>query len=193
MPNRDLPDYYRWVSSTWKPNLPVPDKNKELIYIWSDGTLIFMSPDREHSIPLTDRPYSVGFTFASTWCGMTWENKTHAEVPCAVIPTAMSIPDKPGQSKIVIGLWAQGYNQPDSGVAGILRNLENKGMLMMGGYQLDKVTGKVFLNGAVFDIMQENLPKFPDILDRINRFEQTLDPSTISDPDLYFGVNALGR
>lgn len=194
IPLEDLSDngsYYKWLESVWHPDLPSPDPNKHVINLNQNGVMLFLNAtNRRNAMSVADRPYATGFTYGYTKCGVTWGGVSH-EMTCVVVPIAMAVPGKPGETKIIMGLIEQGYNEPDFDVADIMKALQGDHVLMLAGYKLDQ--GLVVVEGGdTFDLMQKNLVNYPDIMDRINRFQQTLDPSSISEPGLFFKVFALG-
>lgn len=174
MPNGD---YWRWLDQSWNPNLPEPSPDNQCLLMQSDQ-FIFLSADKQHPIPKAVRPYAADFTYGYVNCGVSWGGVSH-EMTCPVIPIALSIPGRPGETVKIIGIVEQGYNEGDSEITSIFKGINGNQALMLGGYEIDP-TGKLVLkSGDTIDLMQQYVYAYPDLYERLQKFQETNDPTWI--------------
>lgn len=175
---------------SWNPDLPAPDPNKVAIHRHPSGSIIY-SGVHGGKITKGDVPFSTGFSYGYTECGITWDGISH-DMICAVVPIAISVPNKPGETKKLIGLVEQAYDETDTEMASGLKYLQNNNMLMLAGFTVDKETNQVNLGGHdTIDFLQETIRNYPDVYDRFGKFQETLDPSYLSGPGLIILVFGL--
>jgi len=183
-------DYLAWLEANWNPDLPMPDADKHKIVVGdeNDGAILFMGYN-DVALPPQDRPYSIGFTTGYTKCNVSWGGVSH-EMTCAVVPIAMSVPEKPGKTRIVIGLIEVAYDATDAIIAKRINDLQGDHIMMLFGYQKDPKTGQVVLDDLVdqIDVMEDSIKNYPDIVERVQKYRETLDPSLLSGKGLFFQI-----
>jgi len=184
-------DYLAWLEQSWNPELPTPNADKQKIVGQEQKTIMLFMGVNDKAIPVAERPYSIGFTAGYTKCGVTWDSVSH-EMTCAIVPIAMSVPGKPGETKIVIGLIEVGYNSSDTDIARMIESFHGDHIMMLAGYKQDPETRQVVLDGIdTIDVMQETIENYPDIMERVQKFRKTLDPSFISGKGLLFTLHLM--
>ena len=150
--------YLEWVRYSWNPNLPQPDPSKVAIFIAGNAHFYYSGADG-NSIPVEDKPYAFGYTYGWTKCKAELA-KGIAEMTCAVIPMAVAVPNKPGETRIITGVQLQAYDESDADMAEIFRALQTNGSVMLAGFYRDRVSGQTALDttsSPILDLVRGTL------------------------------------